>query len=281
MMMGLLQVSGNFRVYEPGTAPEGQAIPTPKPEVTGKFAPQSGKALLLIGQDKESVDAYFDATVTPPGGVAVNIDLQLRHIEDLDYLAGKYPNSTLSVGVDLKDSPTDEQIDTFLDALTSYNRPVFLHLAFRADDSPDVYVSAWKRFGERIQAKGTLSVALVWELDSCDASNIADWYPGDEHVDWVGVNYGCADAAIQFAREHLKPVMLEAASQNSSWDEWFVPFIKFVNDNNDVVRAVTYINSGESRLSNAGVIKSWKTETKQSFWLRGGPFLFDTLGFVK
>jgi hypothetical protein len=75
--------------------------------------------------------------------------------------------------------------------------------------------------------------------------------------------------------------MLETASQNSNWDEWFAPFFKFVNDKNDVVRAVTYINSGESRLSNVDVIKSWKTETKQNFWLRGGPSLFDTLGFVK
>ncbi len=60
MMMGLLQVSGNFRIYESGIAPAGQIFPTPKPEVTGKFAPSTGHALLLIGQDKESVDAYFD-----------------------------------------------------------------------------------------------------------------------------------------------------------------------------------------------------------------------------
>ncbi|HKI55006.1 MAG TPA: glycosyl hydrolase family 8, partial [Anaerolineales bacterium] len=35
MMLGLLQVSGNFRIYEPGTAPAGQTFPTPKPEVMG------------------------------------------------------------------------------------------------------------------------------------------------------------------------------------------------------------------------------------------------------
>ena len=68
-------------------------------------------------------------------------------------------------------------------------------------------------------------------------------------MDWVGTGYGeCADDAIQFAREHYKPVMLEAASQGAGWDEWFAPFFKFVNDNNDVVRAVTYINAGESRI---------------------------------
>jgi oligosaccharide reducing-end xylanase len=280
MMLGLLQVSGNFRIYEPGTAPEGQVFPTPKPEVTGKFAPPSGRALLLVGDDKDSVDAYFDATVTPPGGVGANIDFQLNGIEDLDYLAKRFPNSSLSVGVDLDDSPTEEQTDALLDALTAYNRPVFLRLTVGADIAPDAYVSAWKRFGERMQARGNLNVALVWEAASCEESNIADFYPGDEFVDWVGVSYECPDAAIRFARGHLKPVMLTASSQGG-WDEWFVPFFKFVADNNDVVRAVTYINASESRLSDADIIKNWKTETKQSFWLKANPDLFGVLGFVE
>ena len=276
MMLGLLQVSGNFRIYEPGTAPEGQVLPTPKPEVNGKFTPASGKALLLVGQDKDSVEAYFDATVTAPGGVAVNLDLQLSGMEDLNYLAGKFPNSVLSVGVDLKDSPTDEQIDALLAALTSYDRPVFLRLKFGTDDASDAYVSAWKRFRERMQSKGSTNVALVWEMASCDETNIADWYPGDESVDWVGANYECSDAAIRFAREHFKPVMLNASSQGAS--EWFASFFQFVTDNNDVVRAVMYINTGESRLSDSDIINNWKTKTKESFWLCGGPSLFLTLG---
>ena len=279
MMLGLLQVSGNFRIYEPGMAPAGQVFPTPKPEVAGKFAPSSGKALLLVGDDKESVDAYFDATVTPPGGIAVNIDFQLNGKEDLDYLAGKYPNSTLSVGVDLKDSPSDEQINTLLDVLTFYNRPVFLRLKFGADAEPDTYVSAWKRFGERMQANGSLNVALVWEMDSCEESNIADFYPGDESVDWIGASYECPDSAIRFARDRFKPVMLTAASQAEG--DWFPSFFKFVADNNDVVRGVTYINEGESHLMDADIIKNWKTETKKSFWLRANPDLFGDLDFTK
>ena len=186
---------------------------------------------------------------------------------------------------DIAEGKADAKIDDLLDALTAYNRPVYLRLGYGFDDpankyAPDVYVSAWKKFHERIQAKGSLNVALVWESASCDESNIADWYLGDEVVDWIGTRYECADQAIQFAREHLKPTMVIATSQGD-WDAWFVPFFKFVNDNNDVVRAVMYINAGESRLSNADVIKNWKNETKQSFWLRGGPKLFGDLGFTK
>lgn len=278
MMLGLLQVSGNFRIYEPGTAPAGQVFPTPKPEIAGKFAPPTGRALLLVGSDAQSVDAYFDATVTAPGGVAVNMDLNLNGIDDLNYLAGKYPKSALSVRVDLKDSPTDEQMDTLLDTLNSYNRPVFLRLAYGLGDAPDEYVSAWKKVWERKQAAGRTNVAFVWESDSCEESNIAEFYPGDEFVDWVGTNYECAEAFIHFAREHFKSVMLTATSQIAEWDEWFAPFFKFVNYNNDVVRAVTYINTDALT---ADILKRWKDETKSSFWLRANPKLFEELGFAE
>jgi hypothetical protein len=210
--------------------------------------------------------------------VAANIDLQWNGMDDLNYLAEKYPKSTLSVGVDLKDSLniTDEQIDALLDVLTSYNRPIFLRLGYGTNDAPDAYVSVWKTFHERIQVKGSQNVALVWESTSCEESSLADWYPGDESVDWVGARYECSDATIQFAREYLKPVMLHASSQGAG--EWFAPFFQFVTDNNDVVRAVMYVNTGDSRLSNVDSIKNWKTETKKSFWLRANPGLFDDLG---
>ena len=299
MMLGLLQVSGNFRIYEPGTAPVRQVFPTPKPEVMGRFAPKTGHALLLIGQDAKSVDAYFDATVTAPGGVAMNISLQLNNLDDLDYLGRRYPKSILSVGVDLKDSlndiadgKADEEIDELLDALTAYNRPVFIRLGYGFDDPSSqyelpVFVSAWKKFHERIQVKGSLNVTLVWESSSCDESNIADWYPGDEFVDWIGISYCDGNSIvtkIQFAREHLKPVILTAAPSTSDavWNEWFAPFFRFVTENNDVVRAVTYLNTGNSRINlNVNILKSWKDETKQSFWLRASPKLFSELGFAE
>lgn len=300
MMLGLLQVSGNFRIYDPGPAPEQAVLATPKPEVEGKFAPPTGRALLIVGQDPKSVDAYFDATVTAPGGVAVNTPLPISGTGDLDYLVGKYPNSILSIGIDLKgsiDTMTDASIDALLDVLIAYDRPIFIRLGYGFDDpsnrvEPDAYVSAWKKFHERIQAKGAAlsvskgssNVALVWESTSCEESNISDWYPGDEVVDWVGVSYcdgKSAESRLQFAREHFKPVMLTAASTpRAGWDEWFMPFFQFVNDNNDIVRAVTYINDTKLPLDDE-ILKGWKDETKQTFWLRANPSLFDELGFVE
>jgi hypothetical protein len=305
-----LQVSGNFRIYEPGTAPEGLVFPTPIPEVGGKFAPSTGHAILLVGQDVPSVDAYFDATVTAPGGLAVNTSLQLNNMDDLEYLAGKYPKSTLSVGVDLKDSiqevadgAADAKIDVLLDRLIAYNRPVFLRLGYGFDAAsnqyePAVYVLAWKRFHERMQAKGVAlsgeavskggaNIALVWESVSCQESSIVAWYPGDALVNWVGTSYcdsGSVEMGIQFAREHFKPVMITASAPTSSegdWNEWFAPFFQFVNDNNDVVRAVTIDGVEINFQGNEEILRYWKDETKGSLWLRAGPSLFGTLGFTQ
>ena len=214
--------------------------------------------------------------------------MQLNDIENLHYLAGKYPNSALSAGVDLNDSLdiADEQIDVLFDTLAAYDRPVFLHLIrYGAEEAPDIYVSAWKKFEERLQMNGSQSVALVWESDSCEEPSIADWYPGDEVVDWIGMSYcdgKSIETKIQFAREHLKPVMVTAESNSGDWSGWFVPFFQFVGDNNDVVRAVIYTNGEKSRIdTNADVLKQWKDETKGSFWLRASPSLFETLGFTK
>lgn len=296
MMLGLLQVSGNFRIYEPGAAPEGQFFPTPRPEVTGKFVPPTGQALLLVGQDVESVDAYFDATVTAPGGVAVNITLDSPDVEMLNALAAQYPNSVLSVGIDLNDALPDvangaaaAQIDTLLEALNTHDRPVFLRLGYGFDNTaneftPDMYVSAWQKFHERVQAQGGTQFALVWEAVSCEPVSLEAWYPGDDLVDWIGINYGvCTDEVIALAREQFKPVLMTGVAPTAAaeWSEWFAPFFTFVADNNDVVRAITYLNEGEGILSNEATIKLWKEETKRSFWLRANPDLFDDLGFVE
>jgi len=50
-LLGLLQVSGNFRIYQPGSAPQTGPAATPVPQVAGKFAPPIGRALLLVGPE--------------------------------------------------------------------------------------------------------------------------------------------------------------------------------------------------------------------------------------
>lgn len=313
MMLGLLQVSGNFQIYTPGEAPQGQPVPTPMPAVTGKFSPPSGRALLLVGADAAGVEAYFNATVTAPGGVAAAVLLSLEGIQELEQLAGKYPNSTLAVTVDLgeslqavADGQADAQVDALLEAMSGFQRPVYLRLAAGFDDpltgtDPEVFRATWNRFHARIKALDASNLALVWEsaascLGTYGGHPLETWYPGDEFVDWIGLKYsdqlnGCQGTPIEntlrFARTHLKTVLLAASAPpnqdsavNETWDGWFDPFFDFVKANNDVVRAVIYENLPDNPLwSNTGIVKLWKAETKQGFWLRGSPDLFNSLGF--
>jgi len=121
---------------------------------------------------------------------------------------------------------------------------------------------------------------------------------------------------LNFAWEHNKPVLVaESTSQGydleestygaaevaktpeEMWDEWYVPFLAYVHDNADVIRAVAYINVdwnsqpmwqaggvegiywGDSRIQTNEVIKArWLEEISTDFWLHGSPKLFATLG---
>lgn len=119
--------------------------------------------------------------------------------------------------------------------------------------------------------------------DHTDQNHIEKWYPGDDVVDWISISSFYRDlkpfnfeaeitpAAAQqlyvdFARKKQKPLMIaEAAPQGyrtgaltrspigindakpvtaeDIWQSWYQPFFDFIHENNDVIRAVAYINT--------------------------------------
>jgi hypothetical protein len=165
--------------------------------------------------------------------------------------------------------------------------------------------AAW---GNTIPAKPVVG-ADAYAAGAAVAAASADahwnrWYPGDDAVDWMGISRfaaetsgepgrptSCdrgapgapdtpivssrdvADALLDFARDHRKPVMVaEAAPQGYDlgegtvscvfangtpaphevktpvsaeqiWDEWFTPTFDYVRDNRDVIRLFSYINT--------------------------------------
>lgn len=299
-MLGLLQASGNFRIYEPGVTPRAEAPPTPPRAIEGRFAPMTGRAVLLVGPDAAGVNAYFDKLVTAPGGVNIELSLQSPDLEALDALAKKYPNSTLSVGLSLGGladaiaaGGAEAQIDALLTALAAYPRPVFLRpgpeFDLTANDlEPEGFVAAWKTLHNEIQASGAKNIALIWHsAGACESPfggyPLEEWYPGDEFVDWVAVSHtaqseNCEgqtiESLLQFAREHYKPVMLVASPVTDETDSLF----GFVRTNNDAIRALLYLNTEPGLFDTPEFLSGWKAETGQQFWLRGNPSLFSTLG---
>ncbi len=115
------------------------------------------------------------------------------------------------------------------------------------------------------------------------ANHLARWYPGDEFVDWISTSVFYRDlsqwnyppprtpdqgqqAILAFARSHKKPVMIaesapqgyrigqlsqsviqennpKAVTAEQIWQNWYQPYFDFIYSNNDIIRAVAYINT--------------------------------------
>ena len=267
----------------------------------GKFAPPTGFALSVIGQDIDSIEAYVSSVGYTPGGVVGYTSLQnlegITSVADngagrnyLDYLASTYPNSTIVLGLYLvnyldtiNSGGADANIDSLVDHLATYNRPVYLRFGYEFDGSwnaydPTKYKNAWLRFYNRMVARGVTNIAMVWQsATSCDGTYrrypISSWYPGDSYVDWMGLshfkpakcNFSKLNELISFARSHNKPVLTSESTPQGYelgrltysddgrrfksktslqiWSEWYQPYYNFLYNNQDVMRGAAYINA--------------------------------------
>ncbi|CAG0937714.1 Reducing-end xylose-releasing exo-oligoxylanase Rex8A [Thermoflexales bacterium] len=354
--LGLLHVSGNYRIYTPDMPKTVRPTPTPDPITQAKFVPRNEQLLFSVGQDLETVAEYVKTVEVDPGGVAMNTSLpRLEGIAAkadsgsgamfLDELAANHPDSALILGLNVVDSleavnsgALDQPIDHLLDRLSALKRPVFLRFGYEFDKAekrydPEQYQQAWIKFSRRMKEKQIDNVALVWQSaadcgGTSDARPIEAWYPGDEFVAWVGLSYfaqaACdlapANAVLNFARQHGKPVMIAGATpqgydigqltystdgqdfrhmlSGAIWKEWFQPFFGFIQENTDVIKAVTYLNApwnsqkrwgppyangywGDARVqANRGVLEKWKAAITDARYLQAAPDLFEKLGYT-
>lgn len=224
--------------------------------------------------------------------------------------------------------------DAYIDRLGDFllelgERPVFLRIAYEFDGDPwnhydrESTVAAYRRIVDRLRAKGVENTAYVWQStgfishpDQLDA-----WYPGDDYVDWCGVSFFNRWREIEmfeYARQKGKPVFIAEASPTISdfnakftgntietqlsnpvqaqeaWEKWFVPFFNTIDENPDVVKAVSYINCHwdshpmwvnnptfkgiDARLHlNDSISARWKRITGQDKYLKASEGLYDLL----
>ncbi len=233
------------------------------------------------------------------------------------------------------DGKLDANIDRLAQVLIGVGRPVYLRFGYEVDGfwnhhDPAQFRRAWLHFRERLSAAGARNVVMVWHA-AADCSGtyqnrpLRNWYPGDAAVDWIGLSWYAAarcgnrpvEEILRFARAHGKPLMIAEATPkgydlsslryspdgvtftprtpDQIWDEWFAPFLAFIRQNADVVRAVSYINDhwdtlpmwgppyrhgywGDARLgANPEILARWLVEMRDPRWLRGSPDLFRTL----
>lgn len=225
----------------------------------------------------------------------------------------------------------DAAIDKLANFLKSLQRPVFLRVGYEFDGiwnhyDPEKYKRAFRHLANRMRP-GNSQLAFVWQSATYGEGRyrnlpLDSWYPGDDVVDWFGSSYfkfasEPHQEMLRMARKHGKPLLIAEASpqgydltrlrfsnmggsfsnrtEEQIWQTWFEPFFAFINDNQDVIRAVAYINTnwdaqplwaaeagngcwGDSRVqANALVLEKWRTELERAKWLHGTPLLFDQL----
>ncbi len=148
---------------------------------------------------------------------------------------------------------------------------------------PYIYVTMFKKIVDRYKTKGWRdSIAVNWcyepdaanDFDSVDARG-ARWYPGDDYVDWFGLDVfdaghfdqalpdydrrgitrkGKSERFLAMAREKKKPVFLSEVSAKgvnitndlddgkNDWENWFEKFFEFIEAHPEI-KGFAYINA--------------------------------------
>ncbi len=246
---------------------------TPRLNFGARLEPQ-GLLMHGAGQSRDAFSAYWNAM--PVGGQPMvymyYISLKGLAPNWADALKTQllaYPNVFLipQIGLSMTDGvganyeqqvangDYDAQITNLITGLQSLATPVYLRIGYEFNGlswngyQPDSYKQAFTHITDMVRAQN-LEVATVWDAEIDGVKNLFDYYPGDDYVDWFGMNIFSAgtfndpslpDYFAQ-ARAHMKPVMIGettpryVGAQNgpNSWTGWYNPFFNFLQSNPEV-----------------------------------------------
>jgi len=308
-----------------------------------KFVPPPGKTLLIMGQTLEAMTEYMDSFPDRPApggwaaywgipsiaGVTKTATNETGSSQNHQLLAERFPDSVLQSALwmvgkwDVLNKAGNGDYDPVIREFSAWaktiDRPVYLRIGYEFDGAhnamePQAYVEAYQHIVDLIRAQAVDNIAFVWHSYAAPTYGgypLADWYPGDDYVDWVGISlfghmYATelsaeGNAVFDFARAHRKPVMVAEASPINgiekdsldAWNTWFVNFFSLTYRNN--VKAISFINENWSAISidgisdwkdarlqnNERIYRAWFAETAKGRYLKQSPELFRQLGYTQ
>ncbi len=245
----------------------------------GKFVPPAGRTLLIVGQDRDTIEEYVEAMGVVPGGFMTYTSIQeLKGLssatnygsgwEHAQYFVDKYPDSVLQIGLymvgalkDVSRGVYDENIRKLGEWIKAAKRPVFLRIGYEFDNptnyyDPEDYKAAYRYLVDKLRAAGVENAAFVWHTYApVDLKDIMAWYPGDEYVDWFAVSFfatyqkDSAEKVVKLAREHAKPMMIAEAApsgvknfrREEIFGRWLSTYFDLIQDNQ--IEIACYIDS--------------------------------------
>ena len=140
----------------------------------------------------------------------------------------------------------DPQLYVLADGLREVGRPVLLRIGYEFNNpsslyEPSAYIGAFRHVTELLR-KDHLNFATVWDATAPGFSgpNYMKWYPGDDMVDWWGLDVsnlrefsGAASKAfLQDAARHRKPVIISGspafAKSGAEALKWYAAFFDVI-----------------------------------------------------
>jgi hypothetical protein len=213
-------------------------------------------------------------------------------------------SSAANQGITTRDvaaGQTDRYIRHFARDVREYGRPVLITLldgefngswwygvSPRANSELTTrdFVHAWRRIVDIFRAVGAVNVSFAWVVNGYPADgshpeidpNISAYYPGDEYVDWVGVDVydvgvpSWIDGPYAFAVAHGKPVFIGEFGIRHEWSPLTPPFqlswLGAIFDyfaGHPAIKAISYFNY----CNRAGATRV-RWDPSQSVYIDGG-----------
>jgi hypothetical protein len=88
----------------------------------------------------------------------------------------------------------DKGIENFAIGVANWGKPVFIAFGHEMNGGmypwgldPDNYVKAYRRIVNIFNSAGAMNVTWIWNVN-IDKDDITKYYPGDEYVNWIGVD---------------------------------------------------------------------------------------------
>lgn len=226
------------------------------PEPGPKFAPADGSVYIGVSTDISRLDVFdetagigthpaiYDQWTTPNGSVQpilANANASTTANTNANTKSGMTPMISWNLpltGAAVTDGSKDSYIKAQADAIRSYGKPVFVRLDWEMNANADWYpdwnepavspaefIASWQHVYRLFQQENATNAAFVWcptlWNGPADLSPSA-WYPGDQYVDWIGVD-AYPQSAVEsfiltgpgglveqesFAAQHTKPMMV-------------------------------------------------------------------------
>ena len=232
-------------------------------------------------------------------GTVVHLSISMEHDDEPAIAAGEY----------------DHNIEELVSFVKEFDHvPFLIRIGYEFDGSwnsyePEPFKVAWRRIVDALRDAELTNFATVlatYRMDIPDEVWETYW-PGDDYVDWLGYSYWSggtfSENALNFARSKGKPIFIAEStprgfdlenSRDFVWRDWFRFYFDHIEENRDVIKAISYINSdwdavrmwhgggwGDTRIEvNEAVSGMWREKMDDDLYVHSVEGVYEMINFA-